>query len=146
MKFQLALVALLPLVYSLPAAEPAPEAAVSDASPAALFKRACSYDNDCFSETGISAGKYEGTNSASLASAASARMLVIILPTSFSKTFAPFVSSLAPEPHRLTHKRVNGKSSGDSCCSYGVSSSCAAKWPSLNGNKLYNCKNTNKGY
>lgn len=58
MKFQLTLVALLPLVYSLPAAEPAPEAAVSDASPAALFKRACSYNNDCFSETGISAGKY----------------------------------------------------------------------------------------
>ncbi|KAH6718561.1 hypothetical protein DL95DRAFT_461635 [Leptodontidium sp. 2 PMI_412] len=121
MKFQLALVALLPLVYSLPAAEPAPEAAVSDASPAALFKRACSYNNDCYSETGISA----------------VRLL---------KTFAPFASSLAPESRRLTHKRVNGKSSGDTCCSYGPSSSCAAKWPSLNGNVLYNCKNTDKGY
>jgi hypothetical protein len=112
----------------------------------------------------------EGTNSASLASAASvsrswARMLLIILPTSFSKTCTPFVLSLAPESHRLTHKRVNGKSSGDSCCSYGVSSSCAAKWPSLNGkyvftirsffnlfilivcvSVLYNCKNTDKGY
>ncbi|KAH7371756.1 hypothetical protein BKA64DRAFT_689423 [Cadophora sp. MPI-SDFR-AT-0126] len=125
MKFQLALVALLPLAYSLPAAEPAPEAApeaapVSDASPEALFKRACSYNNDCFSATGISAGKYCG--------------------------FCKQVLGSYAYDHPTYIFQVNGKSSGDSCCSYGVSSSCAAKWPSLNGNVFYNCKNSDKGY
>ncbi|PVH71465.1 hypothetical protein DL98DRAFT_435133 [Cadophora sp. DSE1049] len=139
MKFQLALLALLPLVYSLPAAEPAPEAAVSDASPEALFKRACSYNNNCFSATGISAGKYCG--------------------------FCKQVLGSYAGNHPTYIFQVNGKSSGDSCCSYGVSSSCAAKWPSLNGkyvftirsffnllilivcvSVLYNCKNTDKGY
>ncbi|KAL2070491.1 hypothetical protein VTL71DRAFT_13517 [Oculimacula yallundae] len=120
MKFQLALVALLPLVYSLPTAEPAPEAAVSDASPAALFKRACSYANNCYSATGISAGKYCG--------------------------FCKQVLGSYAGDHPAYIYQVNGKSSGDSCCSYGASGSCAAKWPSVNGNLFVNCKNTDKGY
>ena len=32
--------------------------AVSNASPEALFKRVCSYDDNCFSVTGFSAGRY----------------------------------------------------------------------------------------
>jgi len=58
MKFRLTVVALLPLVNLLPAADPSPETAVSNASPEALFKRVCSYDDNCFSVTGFSAGRY----------------------------------------------------------------------------------------
>ncbi|APA05692.1 hypothetical protein sscle_01g004620 [Sclerotinia sclerotiorum 1980 UF-70] len=128
MQFQLtALLLLLPLSLALPepVAEPVAvsgfkevEAEITPRDGAGtLVARACSYTTGCVSQSGASAGKYCG----------------------FCKQV------------RGTYRvgdiyQVNGGSGSSSCCSYGASSVCAARWPAVSPNVLVNCANNGRGY
>ncbi|KAI9052089.1 hypothetical protein LZ554_004342 [Drepanopeziza brunnea f. sp. 'monogermtubi'] len=126
MKFQIALLALLSLVHSLPSAEPEAEADLKaagkfditerEASLESFFeKRACAYT--CTGMTGASAGKYCGF------------CKQVLAPANVDNIY-----------------QVSGSSGAKNCCDYGLNNGCKKHYATTTGGANRNCKNTANGW
>ncbi|KAM0170963.1 hypothetical protein ACHAPF_008615 [Botrytis cinerea] len=120
------LLLLLPLFLALPEpiSEAIPETGFKEGGaitprdgPDTLIARACSYTTGCTSQSGASAGKYCG-----------------------------FCTQVRGTYHVGDIYQVNGGSGSSSCCSYGASSACAARWPAVSPDVLVKCANNGRGY
>ncbi|CZS99554.1 hypothetical protein WAI453_002456 [Rhynchosporium graminicola] len=128
MKFQLAILALLPLSYALPSPDEAvktvdgkvlgrDEIAGRAASPAEIFKRACDYSSDCTSLKGASPGKYCG-----------------------------FCKQVRAPALVNNIYQVNGGTGDRSCCDYGPNSGCKNHYATTTGGANRNCGNNDRGW